>query len=103
MSANDYRRADANPAIIDAVAAILARQWDPDGEIARAADAGTTWYAEHALTVVAMLAADAQATEIQRYLRQVEQQVLGPSLHPFELRREIAETIWRAVREPGAT
>ena len=98
MSIPNYRRAVDNPATLAAVATLLAREWDPEGRIRDAADGGEGWYEEQALTVTAMLAADARETEIQRYLRQLEQQVLGESLHPFEARRAIAEAAWRAVR-----
>jgi hypothetical protein len=47
-----------------------------------------------------MLAAEARETEVQRYLRQVEQAALGESLHPFDVRREIAEAAWRLVHGP---
>ena len=98
MPALDYRRAAENSAILTAVAAVLAEQWDPAGEIRGAVGSGEGFYAEHALTIAAMLAADAQTPEIQRYLRQVEQGVRGASQHPFEVRRAIAEALWCVVR-----
>jgi len=94
----DYRRAAESVAIRTAVTGVLATQWDPAGEIRAAASGGEAYYADHALTLAAMLAADARTPEIQRYLRQVEQDALGESLHPFDARRGIAEAVWRAVR-----
>ena len=94
----DYRRAAESLEIRTAVAAVLSAQWDPAGEIRAAAEGGEAYYAEHALTLAGMLAADARTQEVQRYLRQVEQEVLGASLHPFEVRRVIAEAVWRVVR-----
>ena len=98
MAPLDYRRAAENSATLTAVAAVLAEQWDPAGEIRAALGSGEAFYAQHAVTIAAMLAADAQTPEIQRYLRQVEQDARGTSLHPFEVRRAIAETLWRVVR-----
>src|SRR5688500_11858573 len=94
----DYRRAAESLSIRTAVAGILAEQWDPSGEIRAAAGGGEAYYADHALTLAAMLAADARTQEVQRYLRQVEQDALGASLHPFDARRGVAESVWRAVR-----
>ena len=102
MPALDYRRAAENAATLTAVSAMLAECWDPAGEIRAAAGGGEGFYAEHGLTVAAMLAADAQPPEVQRYLRQVEQGARGVSLHPVEVRRAIAEALWRLVRGLGA-
>src|SRR5687768_9484567 len=98
MREDDYRRAAESFAIRTAVAGVLAEQWDPAGEIRAAAGGGEAYYADHAMTLAAMLAADARTQEVQRYLRQVEQDVLGASLHPFDTRRGVAEAVWRVVR-----
>ena len=45
-----------------------------------------------------LLSAGARATEVQRYLRQLEQQVLPATLHPNEARHAIATALWRAAR-----
>lgn len=95
--APSYRRATEDRALVEQVSQLLAREWDPDGAVRDAASGGD-YYGTLALTVVAMLAADARETEIQRYLRQAEQEALGQSLHPFEERRRIAEILWRVVR-----
>ena len=77
---------------------ILVRDWDPAGMLRDAALAGPEFHDEQATTVVAMLAAAAAPPEVQRYLREQEHATLGYSLHPFEVRREIAHAAWRAVR-----
>lgn len=94
----DHRRAAEDPAMVARMGALLAREWDPHGVIRDAAAGGLDYYREPALTIVAMLAADARETEIQRYLRQVEQAALGESLHSFEARRAIAVTAWSLIR-----
>ena len=47
-----------------------------------------------------MVAADAEQTEVARYLRQVEQQLLGSSLHPFHSRYAVSVAVWRTVHGP---
>ena len=37
-------------------------------------------------------------TEVQRYLRQLEQQALPTTAHPIEVRHELAATLWRVAR-----
>ena len=96
--ATPYYRAAENPAVVARMSELLAHDWDPAGAIRAAAHGGDDYYQEQAVTIVAMLAADARETELQRYLRQVEQQALDASLHPFEERRRIAESAWRMVR-----
>ena len=93
-----YGRADADPLILARLETLLRDEWDPYGELRDAALADDAFYREHALTVTAMLAADALDTEVQRYLRVTEQSLLGRSLHPYEVRRAVAVTAWHLVR-----
>ncbi len=93
-----HGRALEHPEIIARVRDLLAYEWDTAGEIRAAVDGGTDYYDTLAVTVVGMLAAAATEPEVQRYLREQEQAALGQSLHPFEVRREIAEAAWRTVR-----
>ncbi|HEX3158272.1 MAG TPA: hypothetical protein VHQ45_07120 [Gemmatimonadaceae bacterium] len=94
----DHRRAAEDPAMVARMRELLVREWDPAGVICDAAAGGPDYYGEQALTIVAMLAADARETEIQRYLRQVEHAALGESLHSFEARRAIAVRAWSLIR-----
>lgn len=94
----DHHRAAEDPRLVARMSELLVREWDPTGVICNAAAGGPDYYREQALTIVAMLAADARETEIQRYLRQMEQAALGDSLHSFEARRAIAETAWSLIR-----
>jgi hypothetical protein len=98
-SSRSYDRASEQPEIIARMRELLEREWDPAGRIKAAARGGPEYYQEQATALVAMLAADARETEVQRYLRQLEQAALGESLHPFEVRRHIAEAAWRLVHE----
>ena len=59
---------------------------------------GATFYRDQAITVAGMLAAEARETEVQRYLRQLEQQALPTTLHPLEARHAIAVALWRVAR-----
>jgi hypothetical protein len=93
-----HGRALEHPEIVARVRDLLAHEWDTAGEIRAAVDGGPEYYDALAVTVVAMLAAAATEPEVQRYLREQEQAALGQSLHPFEVRRGIAEAAWRAVR-----
>ena len=45
-----------------------------------------------------MLSAGARETEVQRYLRQLEQKVLPVTLHSVEARHAIAVALWRVAR-----
>ncbi len=93
-----HGRALERPEIHARVRALLADAWDPAGAIRAAVGGGADFYDAMAVTVVAMLAAAATEPEVQRFLRREEQAALGHSLHPFDVRRRIAEDAWRAVR-----
>jgi len=93
-----HGRAPEHPEIVARMRELLATEWDPVGVIRNGAGGASDVHAEHAMVIVGMLAAAARETEVQRYLRQVEQQALGRTLHPFDVRRRIAETAWRIVR-----
>lgn len=95
MAPSNYRRAAADPAILVRLTDVLAGEWDPAGAVRMAAGGGADFYAQHALALAGMMAADAQETEVQRNLRQVEQAALGQSLHPFDVRRALVESVWR--------
>ena len=91
-------RAAEDPAVLARIAEILESQWDPAGTVRRQLKGGDEFYREQALLVAGMLAADARETEVQRYLRQLEQQAGPTTLHPAEVRHAIAVAAWRAAR-----
>lgn len=93
-----HGRAVENPEIIAGIARILRTQWDPGGVVRRAASAGAAYYDEHAFIIAGMLSAAARDVDVQRYLRQIEQQHLSETLHPAEVRHGIAVALWRAAR-----
>lgn len=92
-------RAAETPQILARLAAILAADWDPAGSVRVALQGGPTFYADHALIIAGMLAADAHENEVQRYLRQIEQRAGPITLHPAEVRHAIAVALWRAARQ----
>lgn len=92
-----YGRAPEDSAILDRMATILEREWDPAGVIQQASG-DATFYRQQAAIIAGMLAADARETEVQGYLRRLEL-AAGPStLHPAETRHGIAVALWRAAR-----
>jgi hypothetical protein len=92
-------RAAEDPAILAQLAFILASNWDPAGVVRDALEGGATFYTDQGLIIAAMLAADARETEVQRYLRQLEQRVGSVTLHPAEARHAIAVALWHAGRQ----
>ncbi|HEX2781901.1 MAG TPA: hypothetical protein VHM30_20505, partial [Gemmatimonadaceae bacterium] len=70
--------------IVARIAAILREQWDPSGVVRGALQGGDDFYRDQAVVVAGMLSADARETEVQRYLRQLEQQVGPATLHPAD-------------------
>jgi hypothetical protein len=100
-SLHGYRRAAEDPAVVREVAAVLRTQWDPDGALLRAARGDTDFYSTHALALTSMVAADGEQSEVARYLRQVEQRLLGSSLHPFKSRYAVSVAVWRTVHGPA--
>jgi hypothetical protein len=95
----DVCRAVEDPMIVARIAELLRQTWDPAGVVRDALRGGDDFYHEQAVIVAAMLSADARETEVQRYLRQLEQQVGPATLHPIEARHAIAVAAWRAARE----
>ena len=93
-----FRRAVEDPAIVARIAAILEKDWDLGGVVRAALQGGGDFYRDHAVVVAGMLSADARETEVQRYLRQLEQRALPATLHPAEARHAIALAAWRAAR-----
>lgn len=93
-----FGRAVEDAGIVARIAEILERQWDPDGVVRSALHGESDFYREQAIVVAGMLSADARETEVQRYLRQLEQQAGPTTLHPAEARHEIALATWRAAR-----
>ena len=75
-------------------------RWDPDGALLRAADGDADFYSAHALALTSMVAAGGEQPEVARYLRQVEQRLLGSSLHPFKSRYAVSVAVWRTVHGP---
>ena len=100
MASRDYRRAAEIPAGVQEVAAVLRTRWDLDGVLLRAAGGDAEFYSAHALALTGMVAADAEQPEVARYLRQVEQRLLGASLHPFKSRYAVSVAVWRTVHGP---
>ena len=88
----------SDAAILARIADILEQRWDPSGAIRDGLASGSAFYREQALIVAGMLAAEARDTEVQRYLRQLEQQALPTTAHPMEARHEIAVALWRVAR-----
>ena len=92
-------RAVEDPEIIARLAGILASDWDPAGVVRAALNATSTFYHDQAVVVAGMLSADAHENEVQRYLRQLEQQAGPTTLHPADVRHTIAVALWRAARQ----
>jgi len=91
-------RAVEDRAIITRLAEILASQWDAAGVVRDALHGGASFYHDQAIVVAGMLSADARETEVQRYLRQLEQQAGPATLHSAEARHAISVSLWRAAR-----
>jgi hypothetical protein len=94
-----FGRAVEDPVIVASIAAILEQRWDPDAAVRTALSGGGDFYREQASIVAGMLSANARETEVQRYLRQLEQQALPATLHSNEARHAIAIAAWRAARQ----
>ena len=93
------------PDIVEKVEELLARDWDPDGAIARAArdivpydDARPSSLRDYAAAVCGLLAAGGSAAEVRGYLRRVEEELLGEARSEGPTRGSIAVTAWRIVR-----
>lgn len=83
------------------LAAILESRWDASGTVKSGHASGGDFYHEQAVIVAGMLSAGARDTEVQRYLRQLEQKVLPVTLHSLEARHAIAVALWRVARGLG--
>lgn len=94
----DLDRVAEDREVVARIAAILEQRWDPDAAVQRALGAGNDFYRDEAVTVASMIAADARVTEVQGYLRQLEQGALSVSLHPAEERHAIASAVWHIAR-----
>ncbi len=94
----DFGRVKDDPHTVQQLAMILKSRWDPQGTVCRGHEGGADYYHEQAVIVAGMLSAGARDTEVQRYLRQLEQQVLPVTLHSVEARHAIAVALWRAAR-----
>lgn len=92
-----YGRAAEDSAILDRMATILEREWDPEGVIQQASG-DATFYREQAVIIAGMLAADARETEVQGYLRRLELAAGPTTLHSAATRHQIAVSLWRAAR-----
>jgi hypothetical protein len=93
-----FGRAVEDPVIIARIVEILEQQWDPNGVIRDGLRGDADFYRSQAIVVAGMLSANARETEVQRYLRQLEQEALPATLHPAEARHAIAVAAWRAAR-----
>lgn len=103
MAANDCLMAKFGRVNVDLrttaqLAAILEDRWDVGGAVKAGHSGGNDFYDQQSVIVVGMLAAGARETEVQRYLRQLEQKVLPVTLHPVEARHAIAVALWRVAR-----
>ena len=94
-----FGRAVEDPLIVASIAAILEQQWDLGAAVRTGLQGGRDFYRDHAMVVAGMLSANARETEVQRYLRQLEQQALPVTLHSNEARHAIAVAAWRAARQ----
>jgi len=93
-----FGRAVEDPAIVARIAAILETLWDPAAVVRSALKGADDFYREQAVVVAGMLSADARETEVQRHLRQLEQQAGPATVQPAEARHAIAVAAWRAAR-----
>ena len=84
--------------ILAQTTAILEARWDFAGTVKAGHSGGDDFNREQAVIVGGMLSAGARPTEVQRYLRQLEQKVLPVTLHSVEARHVIAVALWRAAR-----
>jgi hypothetical protein len=94
----DFGHVNDDPRTVGRLAEILDARWDPSGAVRDGHRGGRDYYREQAVIVVGMLSAGARETEVQRYLRQLEQQVLPTTLHSVEARHAIAVALWRVAR-----
>jgi hypothetical protein len=94
-----FGRAVEDPVIVASIATILEQQWDVGAAVRTGLRGGSDFYREQASIVAGMLSANARDTEVQRYLRQLEQQALPTTLHSNEARHAIAVAAWRAARQ----
>ena len=100
-----HGRASSMPDIVEKLEALLARDWDADGELVRAArdivpydDARPNTLRDYAAAVCGILAAGGSAAEVRGYLRRVEEELLGEARSEGPTRGSIAVTAWRIVR-----
>jgi hypothetical protein len=93
-----FGRAVEDPTIVARLTQLLEQRWDPAGALRTALRRGTDFYREQAVVIAGMLSANARETEVQRYLRQLEQQALPRTLHPADVRHDIAVRAWRITR-----
>ena len=98
-------RAAGSPLVIAQVEAVLARAWDPDGELVKAAmsvnpsDHGRLrTLAEFAAAVCGMLGAGGSEAEVSGYLRREEEAVWEEARTTGDQRAAIAGAAWRIVR-----
>ena len=91
-------RAVEDPDTVARIVEILEHQWDPAAMVRDALRGGSEFYREVGMVVAGMLSADARDTEVQRYLRQLEQRALPETLHSAGARHAIAVAAWRVAR-----
>jgi hypothetical protein len=108
MAVTDPRyhgRAAFDPAILARVEALLARDWDADGAIVRAAadaapmdGARPRSLAAYAAAVCGILAAGGSEAEVMGYLRREEEYLVDQPRTEGTERAAIAGAAWRLVR-----
>jgi hypothetical protein len=84
-------RGGDNPALVAAVASLLAARWDPASEFATPDGADTP--EAHAAAVLGILAAGGRRAEVVGYLRTAEEAALGAPRSSGEVRWSLAEEI----------
>lgn len=93
-----------DPAVIAQVSELLARYWDPDGMLARAAGKVETHdlaqprtIADYALAICGMLDAGGGEADVSGFLRREESKLLGEPRSTGHTRMPLARACWRAV------
>jgi hypothetical protein len=100
-----HGRAAFDPRIVAEIARVLRTVWDPDGVLGLAASTAAAkdsvepgTHEEFALTIAGILGAGGSEAEVCGYLRREEERLTGAARSTGQLRWDIAQDAWRAVR-----